>query len=916
MSAEGASVSSTAQTVTDNAGNVSAPSNVITVKIDKTAPTIAAVVNPAPTAGWNNTTPVTVSFTCADNAGGSGIATCPVSQSFNNSGMVFSQRATDLAGNQSNGSNSFFVRIDKTIPTISAAVTTGPNGSNGWYRSNATVRFTCADNFLGSGIATCPADQILSTDGASVSSTAQTVTDNAGNVSAQSNTVTVKIDKTPPTITAAATTSPTAAGWYNANVTIHFTCTDGTSGIVSCPADQVLTASGTSTAQTATDNAGNVSAASNTVAVKIDKTIPTISAAITAGTLGTNGWYKSDVTVHFTCTDGGSGIASCPADQVLSAEGASVSSTAQTAIDNAGNVSAPSNVITVKIDKTLPTIVAAGTPAPTAAGWNNTNVTVHFTCADSGSGIASCPADQILTASGTSTAQTVTDNAGNVSAASNVITVKIDKTAPSASASATPAPNANGWNNTDVTVNFIGTDVGSGIASCTAPVILSTEGPGQSASGTCEDNAGNVSNTASANNINIDKTEPVITVPANITDEATSASGAIVNYTVTVKDNLDGGITVSCSPVSGSTFAIATTTVSCNSTDQAGNAASSTFTVTVEDTTSPMVTVPSNITAEATSSSGATVNFTASAADIVDGPLTPTCSPVSGSVFALGTTTVSCSATDFAENTSTSTFTVTVQDTTPPAIESHADIKLDTKRTSGIVISYNTPSTLDAVDGAGTSNCQPSSGSRFPVGDTTVTCRAVDRHGNSSESTFVIHLELFKKDSVDTQTGFVPVTGVPAALSCAKPSTTLRMAGFEVTFTSLCGYSAVLTESPVDSLSGVLPAGSKYVSGIDIALMLNGNVINKLPAGTTSTLSFQVPYVTTGESLVILYWDPAASAWVEKSVTLVDGKVTLAIDIPGTYVLVDKSITTSMKDNSPVVTTLNGLYLAVMDFFQ
>ncbi len=55
---------------------------------------------------------------------------------------------------------------------------------------------------------------------------------------------------------------------------------------------------------------------------------------------------------------------------------------------------------------------------------------------------------------------------------------------------------------------------------------------------------------------------------------------------------------------------------------------------------------------------------------------------------------------------------------------------------------------------------------------------------------------------------------------------------------------------------------------------------------------------------------------MEKSVTVVDGKVTLAVDMPGTYVLVDKSTTTSMKDNSHVVTTLNGLYSVVMDFFK
>ena len=73
--------------------------------------------------------------------------------------------------------------------------------------SNVTVHFTCADvGAIQDGIPTgaCPADQVLSTEGAAVSSTAQTVTDAAGNTSAPSNVVTVKIDKTPPVITCTA----------------------------------------------------------------------------------------------------------------------------------------------------------------------------------------------------------------------------------------------------------------------------------------------------------------------------------------------------------------------------------------------------------------------------------------------------------------------------------------------------------------------------------------------------------------------------------------------------------------------------------------------------------------------------------------------------------------------------------------
>lgn len=78
------------------------------------------------------------------------------------------------------------------------------------------------------------------------------------------------------------------------------------------------------------------------------------------------------------------------------------------------------------------------------------------------------------------------------------------------------------------------------------------------------------------------------------------------------------------------------------------------------DTTPPVVTVPSNMTVNATSPSGATVTFTASATDDVDGPLPATCTPASGSTFPIGTTTVTCTATDSSSNTGSASFTVTV----------------------------------------------------------------------------------------------------------------------------------------------------------------------------------------------------------------------------------------------------------------
>lgn len=87
----------------------------------------------------------------------------------------------------------------------------------------------------------------------------------------------------------------------------------------------------------------------------------------------------------------------------------------------------------------------------------------------------------------------------------------------------------------------------------------------------------------------------------------------------------------------------------------------------VNDVTPPVVTVESK-TVEATGPDGATVTYDASAVDNVDGPLTPTCVPPSGSVFALGATTVTCEATDAAGNTGSNTGTITVVDTTAPAV--------------------------------------------------------------------------------------------------------------------------------------------------------------------------------------------------------------------------------------------------------
>lgn len=89
-----------------------------------------------------------------------------------------------------------------------------------------------------------------------------------------------------------------------------------------------------------------------------------------------------------------------------------------------------------------------------------------------------------------------------------------------------------------------------------------------------------------------DSTPPSISAPSSLTVDATSPQGAVVDYTVTAADDADRNPSVSCSPPSGSTFPIGTTTVNCTATDASGNTASASFPVTVK---SPAQQVPDQV---------------------------------------------------------------------------------------------------------------------------------------------------------------------------------------------------------------------------------------------------------------------------------------------------------------------------------
>lgn len=162
------------------------------------------------------------------------------------------------------------------------------------------------------------------------------------------------------------------------------------------------------------------------ITLKVDSTPPVIGAATIAGTQGQNGWYTSNIVVTWSATDPESRVTTPPCNTTINTDTASVNVSC-TATSAGGSVTSPS--VTLKRDATPPTITAAVAPVPNAGGWNNSDVTVSYTCADALSGLAAaCPAPQTVSAEGNAAMPSISDLAGNKSVAG--VSARIDKSAP------------------------------------------------------------------------------------------------------------------------------------------------------------------------------------------------------------------------------------------------------------------------------------------------------------------------------------------------------------------------------------------------------------------------------------------------------------------------------------------------------
>ena len=225
--------------------------------------------------------------------------------------------------------------------------------------------------------------------------------------------------------------------------------------------------------------------------------------------------------------------------------------------------------------------INSGTPGDN--GWFRSDVTAQITVTDATD--TSCPSVRTFRSSSDALDCTATDGASTITFH---LQFRIDKDLPLVSGGAPDrSPNANGWYNAPVTVAFTGSDATSGIASCSRSTYSGPDRSGASVTGTCRDQAGNVS-AASSFALSFDATPPAVTAAAARAPDANGWYNHAVAVAFSGVDATSGGVGCDAAKTYNSPET-AGTTVSGRCTDAAGNSGTGGLPLKY-DTTAPAVT--------------------------------------------------------------------------------------------------------------------------------------------------------------------------------------------------------------------------------------------------------------------------------------------------------------------------------------
>jgi len=717
-------------TVTDASGNATTCQVTVTVE-DNVAPVASCVAPFTIQLGANGQASITVADIDGGSSDACGIASRTISKTnFTCADVgpnVITLTVTDNNGNVSTCTTTVTV-IDNVPPIAScvapftiqldangqASITVAniDNGSSDACgiasRTISKTNFTCAD--LGPNVITL------------------TVTDNNGNVSTCTTTVTV-VDTIPPAITCVTNqvvstnidvctythvgTSWNAVATDNCSVSAAYVLTGATTGSGSSLAGVTFNLGTTTVTWTATDSSGNTAVCSFTVLVQ-DTQIPTVVSTTSASNPDIN---------NFAC----GAVFTFPAGPDTCFVSKSIAK--PTWIDNC--TAAGSLVLTQSANNgvslvNLGDIVFGNFPVGTTV--------VTYTATDIAGNTAVCTVTivvedtQFPVVVGCPTNQTVNNDPGMCSAVVNLgipsVSDNCGVTSITYATTGATVMNGSGFPNA-LTFNV-------GVTSVTYSIA---------------DAAGNTVTCSFTVTVN-DVEAPVIAC-SNITQSAAAGMcSAVVNLGVTVTDNCSAsptltGVRSDGQPINAP-FPVGTTTIVWNATDAAGNAAQScTQTVTITDDQAPAITgLPANISVNNDAGvCGAVVSWTAPGVtdNCAGATIAQTAGLASGAVFPVGTTTVSYTATDASGNTTVASFTVTVTDNEAPVAScvSAVTISLDA---NGIAVLPIGSVNLASSDNCGiaTLTLSQNTFTCAELGENTVTMTVTDVNGNVSTCTVVV----------------------------------------------------------------------------------------------------------------------------------------------------------------------------------
>jgi len=504
---------------------------------------------------------------------------------------------------------------------------------------------------------------------------------------------------------------------------------------------------------TVTATGAQNSPATATVTFTVAPFIPPSISASLSPTPNSNGWNNTPVTVTFTCTPGSYAIQTCPTPAQIVNQVANQQVTG-TVVDVAGHTASTS--VNVSLETALPAIQASVSPSPNARGWNTSAVTVSFTCTVALSSISQCPQPQVVSTQGANqpVSATVTDAAGNTDTAQ--VTVNISTTRPTIVASASPAPNSKGWNNTPPTVSFVCNGPVAPIAQCPAPQQVTRNGTNLLVSGTVTDFAGA---TASGSvSLNVDTAPPLLNITSPVS--GTNYTTGQVTIQGLVSDALSGVQNVNCGMVSavltGGAFscnvalAMGSNTIAVTATDVAGNTATSNITLMFVTPINVQITSPTALQLFSTTPITVTGNVGDPTATVTVGGVIATTNggsfSASGVVLQEGNNLLTASATTTSGGVGADSVSV-ILDTTPPTVHIDSPIngafvtssQIDVTgavndMVTGTVNGDQVSVVVNGVNATVANRSFAAHGVLLVPGQNTITALATDRAGNTNQS--------------------------------------------------------------------------------------------------------------------------------------------------------------------------------------